>query len=591
MNTALLTDNRTAIKNVKVIKVAPQLIDFSPLNYRKYYNQKDLENFAKEIKQHDIIAPLWVRITVPGRYELVVGERRLRASTIAALPVVPVIIKKLTDDEVREIQLAENLQREDPHPLHTAFAIGQLQYTGLKMDAIAQRLGKSKAFVLQHIKYLSLIDQFQQMFLAAKITAAQALKLSILAAAVQQEIFNDNCSAWQQKHFQFSNFNYIIDQYRCDLTTANFDIRDNQLLPDAGACTTCPFNSASLKLLFPDYAKRAFCSNPTCYQKKGTAVFRQMLASEIENSKPNALIVDRWFEENKMEAVEELNAGPQLPIHQRHEITLMEKPAPPQENDYLDEDDQIDQAAFEEAIEDYNTDLTEFELFTISGEAQQGLLINSNSAKSVNFIIGNRATVDNNLRTVTAKEVQEAIKNKMATPELLQAEIDRIQTKEIRSKELDAEKVQQDIYAQFVARIEEAKEQAVLTAEDNICATLIIYQALGYSAKYEVENYLQLQEDTPRQLYERLANLTPAEYSYLIRKVMAAKTEAKQPAHATGYFMYKNAAAAGIDVAAVEMRQELAAEKRQEKQAAKITDLQKKIGKLEGQTPELIITP
>ena len=101
-------------------------IDLNPLNYRKYYSETDLQEFAKELAIHGIISPVIVRQIPKSRYELVVGERRLCAAKIANIKEIPARVCSLGDDEVIEIQLCEDLQRENPHPMYEAQAIGQM---------------------------------------------------------------------------------------------------------------------------------------------------------------------------------------------------------------------------------------------------------------------------------------------------------------------------------------------------------------------------------------------------------------------------------------------------------------------------------
>jgi ParB/RepB/Spo0J family partition protein len=156
-------------------------IEFSPLNYRKYIAEEELQQFAQEIAQHGIISPVLLRLLPNNRYELVVGERRLRGARIAKLRTMPAMIAQLTDDQVVEIQLAENLQRENPHPMHDAHAIGQMQKTGKTIDEIAARLGKTKQFVYGRIKLLSLTDAFQEMVLADAVSLRDALQVAALS--------------------------------------------------------------------------------------------------------------------------------------------------------------------------------------------------------------------------------------------------------------------------------------------------------------------------------------------------------------------------------------------------------------------------
>jgi ParB family chromosome partitioning protein len=233
-------------------------IDYSPFNYRKLFSEKDLESFAAEILLHGIISPLTVRQLPSGNYELVAGERRLRAATIAGIVVVPVVVKEYTDEQVREIQLAENLQRENPHPLHEAFAIGQMQASGKKIDEISARLGKSKQFIYTRIKLLSLIEAIQEMFLNDAINLQEAVEIASLSAESQIEFFQSYCRDWKKrKNFEITNLDHKLDQFKYDLKKAPFKTSDKKLVPGAGSCTTCAFNTATLKSLFPEFAKQA----------------------------------------------------------------------------------------------------------------------------------------------------------------------------------------------------------------------------------------------------------------------------------------------------------------------------------------------
>jgi ParB/RepB/Spo0J family partition protein len=180
-------------KEIKVIRVLTSEIDYSPLNHRRHYNEDALNSFAEELKRDDIFSPLEVRKKPVGRYELVFGERRLRAAKIGGLETVPVILKDLTDEQVIERQLLENLQREDPHPMDYAYGIERMQTTGLSMDEISSRLGKTKPFIYNRIKLNSLLPVFQEMFLAGKISHPQALAIAAVSNESQQELYDKQC--------------------------------------------------------------------------------------------------------------------------------------------------------------------------------------------------------------------------------------------------------------------------------------------------------------------------------------------------------------------------------------------------------------
>ncbi len=203
-------------------------IQFSPLNYRKYISKQDLQSFADELHYHGIISPLTVRPLATGVYELVAGERRLRAATLADMTTVPVVVKKLTDEEVIEIQLAENLQRENPHPLEEAKAIANMQRHGKKIDEIALRLGKSKQFVYTRLTLLSLEEIFHGMFYVHKMTLQEALAIASLNKDSQIDFFETSCNKWHScKHFKLPDLTYHLNQYKCDLKQAIFNTKDN----------------------------------------------------------------------------------------------------------------------------------------------------------------------------------------------------------------------------------------------------------------------------------------------------------------------------------------------------------------------------
>ena len=196
-------------------------IDFSPFNYRNYFSEEALNQFAEELKQHGIISSLTVRKKEDGRYELVAGERRLRAARIAALPDVPVMIASLSDEQVIEIQLSENIQRENPHPMDEAKGIAQMQAAAKSIDEIAARLGRSRQYVFGRLKLTALIESFQEMLYENKLSLQDAFKIAGLSADSQTDFFKEHCTGWKkQKHFSMYNLDYYLNQYRYDLKRA-----------------------------------------------------------------------------------------------------------------------------------------------------------------------------------------------------------------------------------------------------------------------------------------------------------------------------------------------------------------------------------
>jgi hypothetical protein len=194
---------------------------------------------------------------------------------------------------------------------------------------------------------------------------------------------------------------------------------------------------------------------------------------------------------------------------------------------------------------------------------------------------------------LTAKEVEAAIKSGAATTELLQLEIERLNNKETRAKELDREKIQLEIHEKFSSDIEAFENRTALTNADQIAARLLIYKSLNYYARSKVaaQLFASNEDDEKGQnrfLYEKLASLTDSQYSYLIRNAIACQGDSKFPFTETGYFLYKQAENAGVNVEGIEHLQQQKALQRQNRQLEKIKELEKQINKLKLKTNELV---
>ena len=128
----------------------------NPYQPRKRFNEDKLAELAKSVEQHGILQPLIVRPAGQG-FELVAGERRLRAAGIAGLEQVPVVVKLLSDREMMEMALIENLQREDLNPLEEAEAYKRLQDEyGYTQEQLAEKIGKSRSAVANTLRLLTL---------------------------------------------------------------------------------------------------------------------------------------------------------------------------------------------------------------------------------------------------------------------------------------------------------------------------------------------------------------------------------------------------------------------------------------------------
>lgn len=166
---------------------------------RKNFDEDAIEELAASIKQYGILQPILVQKR-KDYYEIIAGERRWRAAKLAGLKEVPVVIKDYTDQEIVEISLIENIQREDLNPIEEALAYKRLlNEFNLKQDEVAERVSKSRVAVTNSIRLLKLSDKVQQMLIDEMISSGHARCLLAiededLQYSIANKIFDEKLS-------------------------------------------------------------------------------------------------------------------------------------------------------------------------------------------------------------------------------------------------------------------------------------------------------------------------------------------------------------------------------------------------------------
>lgn len=166
---------------------------------RKDFDEEALKELAESIKQYGVIEPLIVQDR-GDYYEIIAGERRWRASRLAGLKQVPVIIKDYTEQEIVEISLIENIQREDLNPIEEALAYKRLiDEFNLKQDEMAKRVGKNRSTVTNSLRLLKLNENVQQMLINKEISSGHARAILVIESKEQQyevarKIFDESLS-------------------------------------------------------------------------------------------------------------------------------------------------------------------------------------------------------------------------------------------------------------------------------------------------------------------------------------------------------------------------------------------------------------
>lgn len=168
------------VSNEEIIEVALSDLRVNPYQPRKIFNKESLEDLANSIKEHGVFQPIIVKKSIKG-YEIIAGERRVRASRLAGLTKVPAIIRDLNDEQMMEIALLENLQRENLSAIEEAVAYkSMLEKLNLTQDELSKKVGKSRSHVTNILGLLRLPKEVQEMVALNKISMGHARVLSKL---------------------------------------------------------------------------------------------------------------------------------------------------------------------------------------------------------------------------------------------------------------------------------------------------------------------------------------------------------------------------------------------------------------------------
>ncbi len=575
------------ISNGTLSQVTVSKIKLNPKNYRKIYDEKSLAEFAEQIRQHGILSSLIFRPIKKDHYELVVGERRFRAAQMIGLTEIPGRIVELTDKQVLEIQLDENMSRENPHPLDESDAISMMLDFGHNIEEISLRLGKSKGLIYNRIKLSELIQPIKEMFINNVLNIQAATELAGLDTDSQNEFFERHCSDWKNKGFRLDGLSYLLNQYKFSLEKAPFDSKDKNLIEQAGACTDCPFNSATLESLFPDMEQSSICSNKKCYWSKCSISLENSIAAILQSERVDILAVPYKLSDMESAILEKFPDLQELPCKDFYDLDRYNIPDTPKKEAFI-VDKQLDNKAYTQAIESYKSKLEDIQLLIDSGEVKKGIHITGNTARLFYYYATKQR---GNTIGITAEDVKSAIKNGTATPELLQQEIERIEAREKRAKELDQIKIQEKLHKLFITENNNLENTTVLTKADQAAARWIILECLPYGIKDKVIKAifprLSFSMLNKVKKYQAVAKLTDKQFAFLIRSVLSGLSESKNPEYATSYFLYNVAIESGMDVKAIEAEQGDIAKIRQKRVKQKIADVNSQIDKL-SKTKKLI---
>ena len=247
MEEKILTETpKEEITNVKISELRS-----NPYQPRQVFNEEALQELSDSIKQHGVFQPIIIKKSIKG-YEIIAGERRVKASAMAGLEEIPAIIRDFTDEEMMEIALLENLQRENLNPIEESRAYKKLiEALNITQEELAKKLGKSRSYITNMIGLQNLPQPIQGLISESKISMGHARVLSKLENENQQQelvekIINDGMSVRElenltkspekferthkiRKHTQETNEYQYLEDELCDKLGTRVKIKSNKI--------------------------------------------------------------------------------------------------------------------------------------------------------------------------------------------------------------------------------------------------------------------------------------------------------------------------------------------------------------------------
>lgn len=278
-------DTRQALRGEAPSRIAQiPLVDVqpSPFNPRQHYNESADKELDESVREVGIMQPVLVRpVPLPtdpmtiGHYELVYGHRRFRAAQRCELATIPAQVRLLTDAQAAQMQAIENLQREDITVMEEARGYADyIARHGITKDQLAEQIGKSRTYVYNRLKLATLVPAAVAALEAGKIKAEVATLIARVPEKLQDKALVLVTTNHPGRYGEPAPYRWardqLLDAYSLDLKKdAIFSTTDADLVPSAGACTTCPKRSGCSPEIYGDVIEQASMTSHWLENKKG----------------------------------------------------------------------------------------------------------------------------------------------------------------------------------------------------------------------------------------------------------------------------------------------------------------------------------
>lgn len=483
------------LEHVKTIDIM-----ISKTNQRKDFNPDSMLELKESIEVKGILQPIIVR-KKDDKYELIAGERRYRAALSLKLETVPCAIIEATDEEAKEIQVVENLQRKDVHPMEEAVAFKKiLSNSPMLLAEFGKRFGKSGSYVAQRLQLTTLIDNFQNAFLGNRMTLWLALEVSKLDKKIQKEI-------WDEDDFdnedEITISSHTLKNYSQDLLNAPFDTDDKTLNPKSGSCEGCQHNTASNTLLFPEAATSSKCLLLECFKKKAEVYFEKELKSSIAD--PAIILIDNGYKKSEITKKLEKDGNTVLLKGYSNERPFDAHEEQPEltYKEWLDEENEDDskdnKKQYESWVKGVKQENEKAKKDIEDGKLNTAFVVNGEGRGRYIYI---------KLRKPAKKGLETGVAGD-SKPNIA-AEIKRMQDNEVRKKEIDEEKTTVAFY-EAIGKNKNYVSDKPLSKNEQVAQVVFMFKSLGYEEQNMFKKQCGYKESYgTNELYTKLVKETPA---------------------------------------------------------------------------------
>ena len=334
---------RSVSMNIPLDKIDP-----SPFNRDRTISEKELRDLADSIALHGVQTDIKVRPMENGRYEIVYGERRFRASLLAGKTTIPAKVEQMTDEQAETCLIIENLQRENYSAMEEGRIFRRKQEEGLSVAAICERFGKKEDYVRSRISLTTLIPEVAEMLDREDITLEMAKEFAKYDPDIQKEVYEEYFRSegfWSWRGIPAKDFaKRLYDKYMTKLDSYRFDKTE---------CASCGHNTLN-QVLFSDCGDCGACRNMACLQQKNVNYLVDKAVSLLKDARLHLAVTGN----SDRTVVQRLEA-------MGHEVVTLERglwgyidepemPKVPVPEDYESEDD------LRGAQDDYEEELKEF---------------------------------------------------------------------------------------------------------------------------------------------------------------------------------------------------------------------------------------